>query len=212
MPVSSQEPEGRRPSEVFGSILRAVRKPLTQAQMAERMAQIGAHVHPATIARIEKGERSVTLEEVFEFARALGTSPWYLFLPLSGEGAIRVGDKSYPPGAISEWLSADEPKLDADDPFEPPVGLAEATTMSAMSNEALDDRLDRVEKNLRRLQKRALALREQKAERQRLADAFVSTFPASMWPKEPPWLVELLAQAVAKSQDTTTTPRRQPRG
>ncbi len=47
---------------------------LTQKQLADRMTETGARMHPNTISKIESGDRPVSLSEAVQFARLFGSS------------------------------------------------------------------------------------------------------------------------------------------
>jgi transcriptional regulator with XRE-family HTH domain len=67
------EPQ-RQPDVLFGRRLRGLREEagLTQRQLADRMRAAGYKMHQTTVAKIEAGERAVSVGEAAEFAGALG--------------------------------------------------------------------------------------------------------------------------------------------
>lgn len=81
-------------SQVFGAQVRAVRKrlDLTQADLAERLAEIGLPIDRATVAKIEGGGRKsgVSVDVVLAFAAALNVSPLHLFVPRDEDDQLRI--------------------------------------------------------------------------------------------------------------------------
>lgn len=72
---ASQGPAGN-PDEVFARQLRAVRQAagLTQQQLAGRMNAAGTKMHRSAVAKIEAGDRPVSVGEAVRFAAVLGVS------------------------------------------------------------------------------------------------------------------------------------------
>ena len=72
--------ESQRPAdisdEIFARTLLKLRKiaGLTQEQLAERMAAAGNAMHRSAIAKIESGDRSVSVGEAVQFAEVLGVN------------------------------------------------------------------------------------------------------------------------------------------
>lgn len=66
------------PSEAFRERMEDVRRrlKLSQADLAEQMG-----VHQSTVARYEKGERAITLDDAIEICALLGQSPLHMFVP-----------------------------------------------------------------------------------------------------------------------------------
>lgn len=61
--------------QVFARQLRAIRQAagLTQQQLADRVSEAGARMHRSGIAKIEAGDRVVSVGEALQLAAALGT-------------------------------------------------------------------------------------------------------------------------------------------
>jgi len=76
--TTGDHPESQRPTEVsdgiFAQRLYALRKTagLTQEQLADRMTMAGNAMHRSAIAKIESGDRSVSVGEAVQFAAVLG--------------------------------------------------------------------------------------------------------------------------------------------
>jgi transcriptional regulator with XRE-family HTH domain len=64
----------QQPDVQFGRRLRYMREQagLTQRQLADLMRAAGCKMHQTTVAKIEAGERAVSLSEAAEFAEQLG--------------------------------------------------------------------------------------------------------------------------------------------
>jgi transcriptional regulator with XRE-family HTH domain len=71
--VSSEGPSIEAAFAANLKALRAVRE-MTQADLAEKMSMRGFKWHPATVYKIENGERQIQLAEAIEVARILDTS------------------------------------------------------------------------------------------------------------------------------------------
>jgi transcriptional regulator with XRE-family HTH domain len=86
------EDEAKSPSEAAAEELRRVRtrKGWNQQQLADRLEELGAPIDQATISKIEKNRRRMTLDEVFAFAYALGVSPRALMLPRAYGSEVSV--------------------------------------------------------------------------------------------------------------------------
>lgn len=73
----------RHHETTFGKVVRWHRKEwgLTQAQLAERMAQAGFPWHKSTVSKTESGQRDATVSELFELARIFSVPPAALVSP-----------------------------------------------------------------------------------------------------------------------------------
>jgi transcriptional regulator with XRE-family HTH domain len=110
--------EAKSPSEAAAEELKRVRtrKGWNQQQLADRMDEIGAGIDRATISKIEKGYRRITLDEVFWFAYALGVSPAALMFPRPGRSILAVTPKtSVRTAQALHWLRGTHPVDDPDD-------------------------------------------------------------------------------------------------
>lgn len=68
------------------------------------------HLDPATIARIETGERQVKVTEMVAFAAVLEVPPMYLMLPTVGTRAVHVTpEKFVSTTEARRWMRAIEP-------------------------------------------------------------------------------------------------------
>ncbi len=98
----------------------------SQVKLAERMAELGTPMHHTVIAKIENGDRGVSVDDLVALAAALDVSPLRLLLPANRRDdvpGLRLGAKAQ--HVISEgtawrwgeqvepWWS-DEPAEDAD--------------------------------------------------------------------------------------------------
>ena len=103
----------RTVGEVFRDRLRTVRerKRWKQFQLAERVTEMGAPMHQTAIAKIENGERKVTLDDAMRLAAALDVSPLSLILPLGDEDAMSLAPRAEPMPAklVRAWIDGTLP-------------------------------------------------------------------------------------------------------
>jgi transcriptional regulator with XRE-family HTH domain len=80
------------PEFVFGRRVSEARKTalLTQAALAERLKKLGRPISRAKLAKIETGEQTVRLDDVFAIAEALELPPVYLLAPRDDERDIEI--------------------------------------------------------------------------------------------------------------------------
>lgn len=85
----------RSVTEVFAERLREARnaRRWTQQDLADALAKLGAPMDRTTIAKLEKGQRQVRLDELVAIAAALDVSPLFLFLPLRLEEEVKLAPK-----------------------------------------------------------------------------------------------------------------------
>ena len=110
------------PSRIVGQRLREMRKrrPMSQADLAEAVNLVrgpGSGWHQTTVAKVERGDRRVDIEEVFALAAALEVSPMWLLLPGESDRKVRVGKHSYDAASYVTWLYGKE-ALSGMDAFE----------------------------------------------------------------------------------------------
>lgn len=101
-----------RPSEVFAARVREVRldRGLTQAGLTERLKRLGLDLHPTAITKIEKGDRSVGLDEFLLLAAALNVPPPMLLLPLGTEDRVAITKLSHiHPHLALDWIAGRAP-------------------------------------------------------------------------------------------------------
>jgi len=81
--VNNQNALQRHYETKFGMAVRWHRKEwgLTQAQLAERMAQADFPWHKSTVSKTESGQRDATVSELFELARIFSVPPAALVSP-----------------------------------------------------------------------------------------------------------------------------------
>lgn len=63
---------------------------MLQQDLADRVAELGGKMSRVTVAKIEKGRRGVSVDEVFLLAMALNSSPAYLVIPLDDDEPFEV--------------------------------------------------------------------------------------------------------------------------
>jgi transcriptional regulator with XRE-family HTH domain len=95
----------RTPSEAAADSVRLLRnrRGWTQQELADRLAEVGVEIERSTIAKIEQGVRTVTLDEVFALALVLGVAPSVLMLPRDGLVAVTPTDAAANLHAL-EWV------------------------------------------------------------------------------------------------------------
>jgi len=95
--------------ECFAERLREVRahKRWTQDDLARRLNELEFPLDRVAISKIEKGRRSVKLEEALAIAYALDVSPNHLFTSYDQETRVRVvaGERPFVPGVVRRWIA-----------------------------------------------------------------------------------------------------------
>lgn len=95
------------PTAVLAERMRAIRqrRRLSAREVADRIAQQGGKLGRASIAKIEVGERGVTVDEVFLIAAALDVSPTNLLLPAEPMAEVAVTPKETVAAVeVREWI------------------------------------------------------------------------------------------------------------
>ncbi len=110
-------------SRVVGRQIRWARDELklSQAQLARRLKDKGVTMRQVTIARLEGGQRRITVDEVFAVAAALGVSPLFLLSGSYTSTPVPVlPGVEVTPNDMRFWLGDDRqlPGLDEDTFFE----------------------------------------------------------------------------------------------
>lgn len=102
----------RRASAVAAERIRKARdvKGLTQGALADAVTQLGHPMHQSAIAKIEAGQRKITLDDLLVLAVALDVPPPLLFLPIDTDEdlALTPTKKAYS-WRVWEWLHGEEP-------------------------------------------------------------------------------------------------------
>jgi transcriptional regulator with XRE-family HTH domain len=105
-----------RPDQIAASRMRELRGPVSQAQLARHLGELGWSVQQSTIAKIERGERPLSLTETFILAHALSVPPAFLILPPDDEELVEIAPGAvYRAGEVRSWL-AGEWYLEGQDP------------------------------------------------------------------------------------------------
>jgi transcriptional regulator with XRE-family HTH domain len=89
-----KQDEPLTPSQVLARRLRELRnrQGLTAKGLSERLRERGVNLGRVAIAKIEIGERGVSLDEALALAYALNVAPVYLFLPLENDQPVRMAE------------------------------------------------------------------------------------------------------------------------
>ena len=97
--------KGRPVGEVLARRVEQVRKArgLSQRDVAERLADLGVTMHQTAIAKIEKGDRRVTIEDALLLAFVLDVAPVNLFLPLADNIPMALGNVTVQSGEMRAW-------------------------------------------------------------------------------------------------------------
>jgi transcriptional regulator with XRE-family HTH domain len=106
------------PSRVFATRLPEVRKRhgWSQQRLAERLKELDYEIPRVTIAKIEKGQRLVKLDEAFAIAYALDVSPLHLLVPIENEPRVLLagGEQPFEPQWARDWIRGYEPAIGQD--------------------------------------------------------------------------------------------------
>lgn len=82
----------------------------TQQDLADALARLGLLTDRATVARIEIGQRRLTLNEAFAAAQALGVAPVHLFVPTDSNEPINIGpNMEASPAEMRAWIRGQRP-------------------------------------------------------------------------------------------------------
>jgi transcriptional regulator with XRE-family HTH domain len=94
--------------EVVGRQIRAARKMLWPSQeiLAQRLTDKGVPMHQATIARLERGERNITIADLFAIAATLEITPLHLLAGTYTNEAVPVLPTRPPdvPARMIAWI------------------------------------------------------------------------------------------------------------
>ena len=97
-----------RPSQVFARRVREVRERQrwSQEDLARRLGELGLSMDRAQVARIERRDRKVSIDEAFVLAHALSVSPEYMLIPLtSAEPEVLITPElAVTPRQARQWL------------------------------------------------------------------------------------------------------------
>jgi transcriptional regulator with XRE-family HTH domain len=112
-----------RPSDLFARRLRDLRdaRGWSQRDFADELARLGSPTDRAIIARVETGQRGISLDEAILFAAVIGTSlenmivPSDIALPGSPETVQIAGKLTAPARDVRLWLKGLQPLRSAED-------------------------------------------------------------------------------------------------
>jgi transcriptional regulator with XRE-family HTH domain len=129
---------------------------MSQARLAQRLEELEwMRVQQSTIAKIERGERSLSLDEMFTIAHALNVPPAFLVLPPDDDELVEIAHGAvYPAGEVRSWL-AGEWYLEGHDPERflksLPAGWLDEDSAAAAWEAAIAVKRAGIEDELRRL-------------------------------------------------------------
>jgi transcriptional regulator with XRE-family HTH domain len=105
------------PSEVFRERLRDVRRirGWTQQELAAALGEAGVDLGEFAITRLEKGKRSLSLDEAVAIAAVLGVSPLHMLVPLDDSGVQLAPLLPVPAASARAWFRGQRPLRQADE-------------------------------------------------------------------------------------------------
>jgi transcriptional regulator with XRE-family HTH domain len=95
------------PTEIVARRVREARnrRGWTQAELADRLTELGHPTNQPTVARLESGKRAVPIEELFALAAALEVPPVHLLTPLDDDAQVAVTPNTSVPAPLARaWL------------------------------------------------------------------------------------------------------------
>lgn len=105
------------PSKVFRDRVREARRVRgwTQRDLAAALDRVGVKIDASNVTRLERGNRSVTLDEVIAIAVVLGVSPLHLIVPLDDNGAQLTPTLTVKTEEARAWLRGQTPLKESDE-------------------------------------------------------------------------------------------------
>ena len=96
--------------------LRKTRHGWTQQDLADALNRIGAQTDRAAVAKVELGQRGLSLYEALQYALALDVAPVHLIVPLSGDEPISLGANAEPctPAELRDWIRGERERPEQD--------------------------------------------------------------------------------------------------
>ena len=83
---------------------------MTQQGLADRLNQLGAHTDRTAVAKVENGNRELSLVEAFQYAHALHVAPVHLFVPTDSDEPIEIGPNlRASPYDVRAWIRGGRP-------------------------------------------------------------------------------------------------------
>jgi transcriptional regulator with XRE-family HTH domain len=102
----------RAPHDVAIARIRQLRKRngYTQQQLADQLNLLGAQTDRAAVAKVELGQRGLSLNEAFQYAMALNVAPVHLFAPTDDDDPISLGPNlTVSPHEMRRWVRGQQP-------------------------------------------------------------------------------------------------------
>jgi transcriptional regulator with XRE-family HTH domain len=102
----------RTPHDVAIERIRQLRKRhgYTQQQLADQLNLLGAQTDRAAVAKVELGQRGLSVNEAFLFAAVLNVAPVHLFAPTDDDDPISLGpNMTVTPHEMRRWVRGEQP-------------------------------------------------------------------------------------------------------
>jgi transcriptional regulator with XRE-family HTH domain len=114
VPAVSAAPRGKTIGQVVASNVRRWRdtRQLDQQDLADRLCDLGWQTDQPTVARIERGKRKVSVDDLAVLAVALNVPPPLLLLPVHDAESVALTPKGTSPvyaWDVFEWMVGNEP-------------------------------------------------------------------------------------------------------
>ncbi len=95
------------PSETTREQIRQLRQRhgWSQQDLTDALNRFGAHTERSAIARVEIGERQLSIDEAFRYALALDVAPVHLFVPTDSDESMSIGPNvECTPAEMRAWI------------------------------------------------------------------------------------------------------------
>jgi transcriptional regulator with XRE-family HTH domain len=83
----------------------------TQQDLADELNRIGAQTDRAAVAKVELGQRGLSLDEMFRYALALDVAPVHLIVPVDDDERLMLGANfvDCTPTELRAWIRGERP-------------------------------------------------------------------------------------------------------